>query len=368
MEKSQLKELSIEYLKSYLSINSYIGCTINCAYFFLAPINIVPMKPIKVMDEKELVKQTVGNRYFKKDRTVLSLNNRTDPFINAEVSESTYKILKELDDIGLKNIVTVTTKGLITEDMAKKLAKLKNIRLTIIVTFNGINQKIQPISPEIQKTTMVNVSKYKNIKLLQQCRPIIKDINDNFEILSETVNFASKYCDATIYQGIRVNEAIKERLEEREYYYTGKQDKHKVKDQKVDEIFNEIEKSFKGKYHIFDHTSCCISYIFNEKDYNMHYKKRNCNNNCPNYNRCMAKSEKKIDEEIIRNELNKIGVYDEYELKNDELFVKGTLNDEQRSYIRHVLCLDVKSEKRESTYSEKIMEGEKKQNECQNSI
>lgn len=134
------------------------------------------MKPIKVMDEKELVKQTVGNRYFKKDRTVLSLNNRTDPFINAEVSESTYKILKELDDIGLKNIVTVTTKGLITEDMAKKLAKLKNIRLTIIVTFNGINQKIQPISPEIQKTTMVNVSKYKNIKLLQQCRPIIKDI------------------------------------------------------------------------------------------------------------------------------------------------------------------------------------------------
>lgn len=190
------------------------------------------MKPIKVMDEKELVKQTVGNRYFKKDRTVLSLNNRTDPFINAEVSESTYKILKELDDIGLKNIVTVTTKGLITEDMAKKLAKLKNIRLTIIVTFNGINQKIQPISPEIQKTTMVNVSKYKNIKLLQQCRPIIKDINDNFEILSETVNFASKYCDATIYQGIRVNEAIKERLEEREYYYTGKQDKHKVKDQK----------------------------------------------------------------------------------------------------------------------------------------
>ena len=187
MQKSKLEELSIEYLKSYLSINSYIGCTINCAYCFLAPIKIVPMRPIKVMDEKELVEQTINSRYFKENVTVLSLNNRTDPFITTEVAESTYKILKELNDRGLENIVTVTTKGLITEEMARKLSKLENIKLVIIVTFNGINQKIQPISSEVQKNTMINISKYKSIKLLQQCRPIIKGINDNFEILNNDV-------------------------------------------------------------------------------------------------------------------------------------------------------------------------------------
>ena len=240
MQKSKLEELSIEYLKSYLSINSYIGCTINCAYCFLAPIKIVPMRPIKVMDEKELVEQTINSRYFKENVTVLSLNNRTDPFITTEVAESTYKILKELNDRGLENIVTVTTKGLITEEMARKLSKLENIKLVIIVTFNGINQKIQPISSEVQKNTMINISKYKSIKLLQQCRPIIKGINDNFEILNETVRFASKYCEATIYQGVRVNDVIKERLKEREYDYTGKQDRHKVKDKEVDDIFKEI--------------------------------------------------------------------------------------------------------------------------------
>lgn len=359
MEESKLKELSIEYLKSYLSINSYIGCTINCAYCFLAPIKIVPMRPIKVIDEKELVNQTVNSIYFKENVTVLSLNNRTDPFITPEVAESTYKILKELNDRGLKNIVTVTTKGLITEEMAKKLSELDNIRLVIIVTFNGINQKIQPISPEVQKNTMINISKYKNIKLLQQCRPIIKGINDSFEILNETVKFASNYCDATIYQGIRVNDAIKERLKEREYEYTGKQDRHKVKDKEVDDIFKEIEQGFNGKYHIFDHTSCCLSYIFNEKDYNMHYKKKNCENTCPNFGKCMSNISIKINEEIVRKELSKINVYDEYELNNDEIYIKGALNDEQRSYIRHVLGLSAKSEKRESTYSEKIMEGEK---------
>lgn len=359
MEKNKLKELSIEYLKSYLSINSYIGCTINCAYCFLAPIKIVPMRPIKVMEEDELVEQTVNSKYFKENVTVLSLNNRTDPFITTEVAESTYKILKELNNRGLKNIVTVTTKGLITEEMARKLSEFENIKLVIIVTFNGINQKIQPISADTQKNTMINISKYKNIRLLQQCRPIIKGINDSFEILSETVKFASKYCEATIYQGIRVNDEIKERLKERDYNYTGKQDRHKVKDKEVDDIFKEIEESYNGNYHIFDHTSCCLSYIFNEKDYNMHYKKKNCNESCPNYKKCMSNEFMKINEEIIRKELNKINVYDEYELNNDEIYIKGSLNDEQRSYIRHVLGLSAKSEKRESTYSEKIMEGGK---------
>ena len=359
MDESELEKLSIEYLKSYLSINSYIGCTINCAYCFLAPIKIVPMKPIKVIDEKKLVENTVTSKYFKKDITVLSLNNRTDPFITSEVAESTYKILEELNNKGLKNIITVTTKGLITEEMANKLSKLNNIRLVIIVTFNGINQRIQPISPEVQKDTMKNIARYKNIKLLQQCRPIIKGINDSYETLKDIVEFASKYCDATIYQGVRVNDVIKERLKERQYNYTGKKDKHKVKDIEVDEIFKRIQKEHNGKYYIFDHTSCCLSYIFGEKDYNMHYKKRICSNECPNYKMCMTKSNSKIKNENIKKELEKIGVKEEYELHEEELFIKGSLNDEQRSYIRHVLRLSAKSEKRESTYSERIMEGEK---------
>lgn len=206
---------------------------------------------------------------------------------------------------------------------------------------------------------MRNIARYKNIKLLQQCRPIIKGINDSYEILKKIVEFASEYCDATIYQGIRVNDVIKERLQEKQYNYTGKQDRHKIKDIEVDEIFKRIQKEHNGKYHIFDHTSCCLSYIFGEKDYNMHYKKKICSSECPNYQMCMTKSNSKIKNENIKKELEKIGVKEEYELDDDEIFVKGSLNDEQRSYIRHVLGLSAKSEKRESTYSERIMEGEK---------
>jgi len=86
-ENETLEMLSIEYLKSYFSINSYIGCTINCAYCFLAPIKIVPMRPIKVIDEYKLIDKMLLNPYFETDKTVISINNRTDPFINNEVKK-----------------------------------------------------------------------------------------------------------------------------------------------------------------------------------------------------------------------------------------------------------------------------------------
>lgn len=88
-----LKMLTKEYLKSYYSINSYIGCTINCGYCFLAPIKIVPMRPIKAIDEEELINNMINDKYFKEHETVLSLNNRTDPFISPEVKASTFKLM-----------------------------------------------------------------------------------------------------------------------------------------------------------------------------------------------------------------------------------------------------------------------------------
>ena len=212
-----LKKLSREYLKSYYSINSYIGCTINCGYCFLAPIKIVPMRPIKVIDEEELVNDMVNDNYFVKNKTVISLNNRTDPFISKEVKASTFKLLDIMDSLKLKNIVTITSKAKLTEEDATRLDKYKYIKIVIIVTYNGIPLKIQPINKDNQEITMKNVSKCKNVYLLHQFRPIIPGINDDEKSIRKIVNFAKKYCNATIFQGIRVNDYIKTRLEKRDY-------------------------------------------------------------------------------------------------------------------------------------------------------
>lgn len=352
-EEIDLKQLSREYLKSYYSINSFIGCSINCAYCFLAPIKIVPMRPVKVTEERLLIEEMLRDKYFVKDSTVISINNRTDPFITREVKESTFKLLEIMDDLGLKNIVTVTTKAKLERKDAQVLDKFKNIKVVIIVTYNGIPLNIQPIKQKNQEETMKNISKCKNVTLLHQFRPIISGINDDEKTISKILKYAKRYCNATIYQGVRVNQYIKNRLNERDYNYTGTFDTHKQKSENTDKIFNDLKNKYVN-YPIFDHTSCALSYMFQIPDYNMHYIKGKCDN-CKNYRRCYFDKFESV--ENIQDQLLKIGVTSQWKLNDGTIIIDGELDDEQRSYIRHILHLNSKSKTRLSTYSEKFMEG-----------
>lgn len=110
-EYLDLKKLTREYLKSYYSINSFIGCNINCAYCFFAPIRIVPMRPIKVVEEETLVNEMISDKFFVRDKTVISLNNRTDPFITKDVKDSTFRLMEIMDGMGLKKCGNNYNKG-----------------------------------------------------------------------------------------------------------------------------------------------------------------------------------------------------------------------------------------------------------------
>lgn len=143
-------------------------------------------------------------------------------------------------------------------------------------------------------------------------------------------------------------------MEEREYTYSGKYDTHKQKSQMTDEIFT-ILKNEDKEYQIFEHTSCALSCLFSTADYNMHYTKNNCTRICKNYDLCHnVKYEISND---LENKLKKIGINSKWKIENGILIIDGSLNDEQKSYIKHILHLQVKSSMRENTYSEKIMEG-----------
>lgn len=355
MPQVDLTKLSREYLKSYYSINSYIGCTINCGYCFLAPLDIIPMRPVQIMQEEQLITDMLNDPLFAAGETVLSLNNRTDPFISPAVKASTFRLMDEMEARKLRNLVTVTTKGLLTGEDAARLASYRYIRPVIIVTYNGIPQNIQPIPAEIQEKTMQNVATQPTVGLLHQFRPIIPGVNDTQEIITKVVSFAKQYCRATIYQGLRINPSIKKRLEERDYNYQGKFDTHKQKSAHTDEIFS-LLRAQNPTYPIYEHTSCCLSHMLQMPDYNQHYSKMNCPATCPNYLLCH--SPVSLPEIDLQTALQKIGVSSPWHTEGDTLYIDGGLTDEQKSYIKHILHRKVHAAARENTYSEKIMEGQ----------
>lgn len=355
MHQVDLTKLSREYLKSYYSINSYIGCTINCGYCFLAPLEIIPMRPMQTLEERRLIEDMLCDPLFEEGKTVLSLNNRTDPFISSVVKESTFCLMDEMEKRNIHNLVTITTKGLVTCEDAARLASYRHIKPVIIVTYNGIPQNIQPISAKIQEQTMQNVATQTGISLLHQFRPIIPGINDTEETINKVVRFAKRYCQATIYQGLRINANIKKRLEERNYIYHGKFDSHKQKSLHTDEIFSALREEDPA-YPIYEHTSCCLSYIMHTPDYNQHYTTMNCPIGCPSHQLCH--SSVSFPELDMGATLQKIGVTSSWHVENDRLYIDGALTDEQKSYIKHILHRKVYAAYRENTYSEKIMEGE----------
>lgn len=354
MDKTELLLLTKEYLKSYYSINSYIWCTINCWYCLLAPLGIVPNKPVKPLNEEDLINQVLESPYFIKDKTILSINSRTDPFLNEEVKDSTFKLLDLMETKWLKNFVTITTKCLISKEDAKRLNNYKNLKIIIIVTYNWIPFNIQPISQDNQENTMKNISKCSNLRLLHQFRPIMPWVNDDEHTIRKIISFAKKYCMATIYQWVRVNECIKSRLTSREYNYKWELlGTHKRKNKNTDEMFDKIRKK-NPNYPIFDHTSCCLSYFMGRSDYNMHYTKRECSAICPNYNLCHWKV-CAIKSEDLDWELKKIWVHSDWNIENGLLIIEWSLNDEQKSYIKHILNLNVTSKVRIMNFSDNII-------------
>lgn len=354
MDQNLLLSLSREYLKSYYSINSFVGCTINCAYCFLAPIKIVPMQPVQTINETALIDAMIQDPLFVRNKTVLSLNNRTDPFISPHVKESTLKLLEILDSKCLHNIVTITTKGALTKNDVERLISLKYINIVMIVTFNGLPLTIQPIDRSVQIKTMKNIADSGKIRLVHQFRPIIPGYNDKESIVREIITCAKQYCDCSVYQGIRINQKIANRLADRGYQYNGSFNIHKQKSCRTDEIFRIIQDE-DPNYRIFDHTSCALSYLFHLPDYNLHYLKRECWQDCPQYLTCHGSCPQVPKE--FKNELEKIGVISSVQINGNTLTVNGELTDEQKSFIKHNFHINVSASMRKMTFSESIMEG-----------
>ena len=188
-------------------------------------------------------------------------------------------------------------------------------------------------------------------------RPIIPGINDSIHCLRQTIKDASNYCCASVYQGIRVNDYIRNRLADRGIIYNGENDKHKKKSREVDRIIDFLSENEFVDYPIFEHTSCCLSFLQNMADYNLHYRKGKCSTRCPNYALCSQQlfTFPLDSKEEIQKRLCDIGIEDDFEVRDGMLLITGKVNDEQRSYVRHILGYNLVATERESSFSEKFM-------------
>jgi len=270
----------IEYRKSGLSLNHVVGCPLDCGYCVRHLFQNFDMKqPHLVVSDREAVDLLVNHWAFRPDATPIQIFNRaTDPFLPG-VKEHLVATLELLDDRGLKNSVLVITRWKIEPDDVERLERLKNLRLTILVTWSGIEDaRVEPVDSAHAKNSLrVLHDNASRTKAILYWRPLIAGLNDSDNHIDRAL-VLSEYADATVFTGLFHREEIRKHLRE-----AGVADLYpEIARRKIlpAEIERRVTNAFAGK-PLFRKTSCGVAYAHGIADYNGHFGVREICDICP---------------------------------------------------------------------------------------
>ena len=279
---------SIASLKSWLSINTAVGCARGCVYCNRTFYGIGD-KPEQLVSPQELVTALLADWRFVPNRTPLSINSRgIDPFA-PDVREQTLKTLDELSARGLHNIAGLITRGPVHPEDVARIAALKNLRVVVLFSFSGLPREFEPTSyqdaPKIASLTRLNDA---GVPVIFYLRPIIERVNDTPETLSRLFKIAGQYTRAIVRESVRPNATINATLTALGVTLTAEQGSGDAMGRKIlsgtsrDRINTAYEEA-KIAIPLFKKTSCAVSYLFEEPDYNAHWSnaERFCATSCP---------------------------------------------------------------------------------------
>lgn len=151
----QLKQV-VDYRKSGLSLNHVVGCPLDCGYCVRHLFDNFDMKkPHLVMPDEQAVDALISHWAFRAGTTPIQIFNRaTDPFLPG-VKDHLFACLEELDRRGFSNPVLVITRWHVLPEDVKRMNGLKNIKLTVLVTWSGIGDKrIEPVDSAIAEASI----------------------------------------------------------------------------------------------------------------------------------------------------------------------------------------------------------------------
>jgi DNA repair photolyase len=272
----------VEYRKSGLSLNHIQGCPLGCAYCIRHTYGLWDqLQPRALMTDADAVNMLVSHRYFQQHVTPVQVFNRaTDPFL-PNVRPHTFAVLEDLDQRGLTNHVLVITRCAMTAEDASRLNQLRNVKVTLLFTYSGIDDKrIEPFPSHVAATALkvMSAPQPRKYRTVLYWRPLVPGLNDSDEHLDAAYEL-SQYADATVFTGLFYRGEIAE-------YYRANGLPEPYEDTTRRKIVPEtleqrVLTAFIESTSLFRKTSCAAAYVHGLPDYNGHYGIRELCDICP---------------------------------------------------------------------------------------
>lgn len=273
----------VEYRKSGLSLNSVIGCPLDCGYCVRHVFGNFGMKvPRAVVGPEEAVAALTGHRFFRPHVTPVQLMNRaTDPMLPV-VKPHVFEVLRRLDEQGLTNHVLLITRWRVEEEDCARLNALRHLRVTLLVTHSGIeDERIEPVDSGVAARSLELAFRCaERYRVILYWRPIVPGLNDTDQHLERALELSGS-AHATVFTGLFFRDQIRD-------YYRAHGLPEPYEESARRKIFPErLEQRIltaaagAARSPLFRKTSCAVGYAHGVADYNGHYGIRELCDICP---------------------------------------------------------------------------------------
>ena len=337
---ASLKDV-VDYRKSGLSLNHIVGCPLDCGYCVRHLFHNFKMKrPQLVMDDRAAVDALINHWAFRKHLTPIQIFNRaTDPFLPG-VKDHLFATLEELDRLALTNSVLVITRWKIEKDDVARLERLTHLKLTILVTWSGIEDiRIEPIDSSIAEASLrvLHANASRTRKILYW-RPLIAGVNDAAQYL-ERARRLSDFADATVFTGLFHRDEIRQHFRAAgvpDFYPDVARRKILPRD-----VERRVLAALAGK-PLFRKTSCGVAFAHGIADYNGHYGIREICDICPpaQLARC-ASAHQRPEIQVVRDIARTAGLdIESISVDSRKIEVSGS-SEQQRYFVQHSLNYQV---------------------------
>ncbi|MFE3444322.1 radical SAM protein [Nocardia sp. NPDC059180] len=338
----------VEYRKSGLSLNHIQGCPLDCAYCIRHTYGVWDMRqPRALMTDADAVQSLVDHPYFQPHITPIQVFNRaTDPML-PRVKTHTFAVLDDLDARGLTNHVLVITRYRIDPEDCQRLNRLRNLKVTVLVTYSGIDdRRIEPVDSDIAArslhTSFANADRY---RVVLYWRPLVPGLNDTAAHLARAVEL-SRHAHATVFTGLFYRDEIAD------YYRANglpepydETARRKIVPETLEQ---RVLAAFNGGGPLFRKTSCAVSFAHGVPDYNGHYGIRELCDICPiKQLELCASAHRPPTETQVRQLAAGLTTSDEFEIVaiTDRSAVVTGLDEQPRYFLQHGLGFQVHDER-----------------------
>jgi len=279
----------VEQTTSWLVVNPMMGCSLGCEYCFRFKWDPTE-SPYEKTPTSQSIRNLLEHELFVPDITPLSANVSSTDSLLPKVKKSTFAIIKHLDDAGYKNIFGLITKLRLKKEDLNFIAKLKHLRIVVLISYAEIPKKIEPISIN-GRIDNLKALKELNIPTILYFRPLVKGWNDSIDKIEKVLTIGNKYANAIAIGGLRMSPEIKANLIKKGINVPNMDSFHpKTLDPEIENKIIKCHKKLNIKIPLFKHTSCAVSNIFKMRNYNNLFLNPdlNCIETCPDYQKSIC--------------------------------------------------------------------------------